>query len=102
MGTNVLGIGQSALLAAQVGIATTGHNIANAATPGYNRQVIVQSAAEPQGNGGSFLGQGVQVDQVKRVYNQFLAQQVNSTQSSRNYADAYFGQIKQINKTEKN
>ncbi|MFZ6748377.1 flagellar hook-associated protein FlgK [Undibacterium sp. Ren11W] len=97
MGTNVLGIGQSALLAAQVGIATTGHNIANAATPGYNRQVIVQSAAEPQGNGGSFLGQGVKVDQIRRVYNAFIGQQVNSTQSSQNYADAYFSQIKQIN-----
>ncbi|MDA8260097.1 MAG: flagellar basal body protein, partial [Betaproteobacteria bacterium] len=41
MASNILGIGQSALTAAQVGLSTTGHNIANASTPGYSRQVVV-------------------------------------------------------------
>ena len=35
MSNSILGIGQSALNAAQAGLATTGHNIANANTPGY-------------------------------------------------------------------
>ena len=97
MGTSILGIGQSGLAAAQLGIATTGHNIANANTPGYNRQVMLQSAAAAQPFGGSFVGQGTQVGEIKRIYDQFVSQQVNSTQSSQNYAETYSKQIKQIN-----
>jgi len=93
---NILGIGQSALAAAQVGIATTGHNIANASTPGYNRQELLQTASVAQSLGGTFVGQGVSVGQVRRVYNEFLAQQVNSTQTTSNYASTYLAQINQI------
>lgn len=97
MGSSILGIGQSALAAAQLGIATTGHNIANASTPGYSRQVLLQAASSPQNSGGSFVGTGVQVGQITRIYNDFIGQQVNATQSTKNYADAYYNQIKQIN-----
>ncbi|MFZ6813196.1 flagellar hook-associated protein FlgK [Undibacterium sp. Rencai35W] len=97
MGSNILGIGQSALAAAQLGIATTGHNIANASTVGYNRQVLFQSAAAPQNLGGNFVGQGTQVNQIARVYNEFLAQQVNNSQSSSNQISTYYSQISQIN-----
>ncbi|MFZ6773678.1 flagellar hook-associated protein FlgK [Undibacterium sp. SXout7W] len=97
MGTNILGIGQTALAAAQLGISTTGHNIANASTPGFNRQVLLQTAAEPQNLGGSFVGQGVSVTQIQRQYNQFTALQVNSSQSSKNQVDSYYAQISQIN-----
>ena len=44
MTTNILSIGQSALAAAQVGLATTGHNIANSGTVGYTRQMVTQGA----------------------------------------------------------
>lgn len=96
MGTNILGIGQSALAAAQMGIATAGHNIANINTPGYNRQQLLQSAAAAQNVGGSFIGQGTVIGEVRRVYNEFIGQQVNATQSSQNYASAYLNQIQQI------
>ncbi|MBY0573278.1 MAG: flagellar hook-associated protein FlgK [Undibacterium sp.] len=96
MGTNILGIGQSALAAAQLGIATAGHNIANANTPGYSRQTLLQSAAEPQNSGGTFIGQGTRVGDVRRVYNQFITQQVNTSQSTQNYSSAYLSQIQQI------
>lgn len=94
---NISGIGQSALAAAQLGIATTGHNIANASTPGYNRQQLLQTAASAQNFGGSFVGQGVEVGQIRRVYNEFLSQQVNLSQSTRNFTDSYASQIRQIN-----
>lgn len=96
MGTSILGIGQSALAAAQLGIATSGHNIANANTPGYSRQILLQSAAAAQNDGGSFIGQGTKVGEVKRIYNQFIGQQVNSTQSSKNSASTYLDQINQV------
>lgn len=96
MATSILSIGQSALAAAQVGINTTGHNIANAATPGYNRQVIVQGAAQAQNFGFGFLGQGVEVSTVKRVYNEFLGNQVQSAQTTKSGLDSYYAQIRQI------
>jgi flagellar hook-associated protein 1 len=97
MATNILGIGQSALAAAQVGLSTTGHNIANAATPGYNRQVVVQGAAMAQNFGFGFLGQGTEISTVKRIYNEYLGNQVQSAQNSKSGLDSYYAQIQQIN-----
>jgi flagellar hook-associated protein 1 len=97
MASNILTIGQSALSAAQVGLSTTGHNIANAATPGYSRQVVVQGAALSQNFGFGFLGQGTEVSTVKRVYSDYLGTQVQHAQSSTSQLDSYYSQITQIN-----
>ena len=97
MASSILGIGKSALAAAQAGLATTGHNIANASTPGYTRQVVVQSAAAGQNMGFGFIGSGTEVVEVKRIYNEFLNAQVVSAQSSKARLDAYYGQITRIN-----
>jgi flagellar hook-associated protein 1 len=96
MGSNILSIGQSALNAAQVGLSTTGHNIANAATPGYSRQVVIQGAAIPQNMGFGFIGQGTEIADVKRIYSAFLGTQVLSAQTSKSQLDAYSTQIQQI------
>jgi flagellar hook-associated protein 1 FlgK len=96
MATNILSIGQSALAAAQVGLGTTGHNIANAATPGFNRQVVVQGAAQPQNYGFGFMGQGTEISTVKRIYSEFLGSQVRTAQTTKSGLDSYYAQIKQI------
>ena len=96
MATNILSIGQSALAAAQVGLNTTGHNIANAATPGFHRQVVVQSAAMAQDFGFGFLGQGAEISTVKRVYSEFLGSQLRSAQTTKSALDSYSTEIKQI------
>jgi flagellar hook-associated protein 1 FlgK len=96
MATNILSIGQSALAAAQVGLSTTGHNIANAATPGFSRQVVVQSAAQPQNYGFGFMGQGTEISTVKRIYSEFLGSQVRAAQTTKSGLDSYYAQIKQI------
>lgn len=95
--SNILNIGKSALNAAQVGIATTGHNIANASTPGYSRQVIVQAAAEAQNFGYGFVGQGTNIVGVQRVYNDTLARQLLNTTSASSASSAYHSQISEIN-----
>lgn len=97
MGTNILGVGQSALAAAQVGIMTTGHNIANATTPGYSRQTVTQTASAPQNFGYGFVGQGTDVANIQRVYNQFIANQVLSSQTSKSETETHLAQINQIN-----
>ena len=81
MASNILSIGTSALNAAQVGLSTTGHNIANASTPGYSRQVVVQAAAQAQNFGYGYIGQGTEIAAVSRVYNEILAKQAIDSQA---------------------
>ena len=89
MASNILSIGKSALSAAQIGLSTTGHNIANASTPGYSRQVVVQSAAQSQNFGYGYVGQGTEISAVTRVYSELLARQAVSSQSVSAGIDTY-------------
>ena len=93
---NLLSIGKSGLLAAQAGLATTGHNIANANVQGYSRQAVVQQAGQAQSFGNGFVGSGTEVVQVKRYYDNFLASQVRSAQSTSSSLEAYAAQISQV------
>ena len=52
---SLLNVGISGLNAAQAGLVTTGHNISNAGTPGFNRQSIVQSNQVPVFSGSGFF-----------------------------------------------
>src|SRR6478672_12034786 len=97
MASGILGVGQSGLAAAQAGLVTTGHNIANASTPGYSRQVVVQSSAGSQDTGFGYVGKGTQVAEVKRVYSDYLSSQVTISQSSKYQLDTYYSQISRIN-----
>lgn len=96
MGSSVLNIGRTALNAAQIGLSVTGHNIANASTPGYNRQEIVQSAALAQNFGAGFIGQGTEVSQIRRSYSAILTQQYNNAQSTNSANNVYASQMTQI------
>ena len=96
MATNILSIGQSALNAAQVGLSTTGHNIANAKTPGYSRQVVIQRAAAAQNSGFGYIGQGTGIGAIERVYNEITAKQLISSQSSSNQLSTYNAQMQQV------
>lgn len=93
---STLSIGISGLNAANVGLSTASHNIANASTPGYNRQVIVQGTNIPLHTGAGFIGQGTNVETVKRIYDQFLSTQVLNAQAGASAMDSYLAQIRQI------
>jgi flagellar hook-associated protein 1 FlgK len=93
---NILSVGQSALNAAQAGLVTTGHNIANANTPGYTRQVVLQQAALGQDNGHGYVGKGTEVAGINRVYDQFLTNSVLSAQIAKGQTDSYYAQIQQV------
>jgi flagellar hook-associated protein 1 FlgK len=97
MGTSIFGIGVTALNTAQIGITTTEHNIANASTPGFSRQQAVQTANPPQFSGAGFMGQGVNVSTIKRMYSEFLGAQVLQEQAQANQLDTYYTEIQQIN-----
>ena len=90
-------IGKSALMAANYGISVTGHNISNAYTPGYNRQVILQSNTPGQQFGFGFVGAGTSLDEIRRVYDQFLGKQFMEVQAESSRLDTYYTQILKIN-----
>jgi flagellar hook-associated protein 1 FlgK len=94
--SGVYGIGVSGLMAAQAGLTTSGHNIANANTVGYHRQSILQSTVTPLFTGSGFFGQGVQVDTVVRAYSQFLETQLGQAQAQASYYSTYHAQLSQI------
>ena len=96
MSSNILSIGKSGLLAAQVGLSTTGQNIANANVAGYSRQVAVQTTAPTQNMGFGYIGSGTQVAQIKRYSDDFLTAQVNAAQSSTSASQAFTAQISQV------
>ncbi|HDK03506.1 MAG TPA: flagellar hook-associated protein FlgK, partial [Gammaproteobacteria bacterium] len=73
---DILGNGVSALLAFQRSLATVSHNISNVNTPGYTRQRTDLSTRPPQFTGVGYIGTGVQVTGIERVYDAFLNRQV--------------------------
>jgi flagellar hook-associated protein 1 FlgK len=66
-----LSIASQSLKNQQVGIQTTGHNIANAATPGFSRQRVEIVTEFPSFRGGIMLGQGANIAGVQRVIDRF-------------------------------
>jgi len=96
MSGNIFAIGISGLNAARLALATTGHNITNVGTEGFTRQEIVQKPSVAQNTGAGFVGTGVEVNTVKRLYNQFLEIQRLNAQSQQSYLDTFVTQATQI------
>lgn len=96
MSNGLLSIGLSGLRAAQAGLATTGHNIANVNTPGFSRQQTLQAGSVATFSGIGYVGQGVTVTSVRRVYNEFLSQAVRTGTGSSEAAAAYASQTARI------
>lgn len=74
--SNIFSIGISGLNAAKASLDLTSHNISNVNTDGYNRQVLTQSAAPPQFAGYGYVGSGVDLNSVSRLYDGFMDKQL--------------------------
>ena len=64
--------GIKALFAAQLSMETAGHNIANAHTPGFNRQDVIFGARRPEITAYGAIGRGVEVMGIRRIQDEFL------------------------------
>ena len=64
--------GKNSLIANQIGMDTTGHNISNVYTEGYSRQRVELGTMYPDDLQPGQIGKGVRVERVFRIYNQFL------------------------------
>lgn len=97
MTTGLLSIGSSALNAAYTALRTTGNNIANVNTPGYSREITTFTPQVQTSLGTNYIGTGVTVADVSRIYSDFLSQQTNLAQATSSQADTSVQLTSQIN-----
>lgn len=93
---SVLDIAKTALLGSQKAINVTSHNISNANTPGYTRQVPVIESMEPVPFGGLYYGTGVNVSGIERVYDSFQTTQIRDAGASLARYEARGGHLSSI------
>ncbi|TKI68304.1 flagellar hook-associated protein FlgK [Sulfurimonas crateris] len=84
---NTLNIGYSGLSAAQVGVNTTSHNITNAESDGYTRQRVVTAAATPIYSAAGNVGNGTQVMDIARIFDNFVYDRYTGISSDKEYSD---------------
>ncbi|MCD7895916.1 MAG: flagellar hook-associated protein FlgK [Planctomycetaceae bacterium] len=89
MGFHTLSIGTSAILTARYGLDVTGQNLGNIDTPGYSRQRLNQygsvNSSSALANG--VTGNGVWVQSIRRVGNEYVEKQLRQATST----DEYYG-----------
>lgn len=95
--TSALHIGRTGLTASQIGIQVAGNNMANAATPGYSRQIARLAAirgggAPPQIS----IGSGVLIQSIERQVDKALQERLWSTGSDQSGANALLSLYSQV------
>lgn len=78
---DILNTSLTGMLAFQRALAVTSHNISNANTPGYSRQVTDFSARVGSGEGGLYMGGGTQIDRIRRMYDAMQVEQLRNSTS---------------------
>ena len=86
---DILSTGVSGLLAFQRALDTTSHNIANANTAGYNRQVVDLASRGASQVGTNWIGNGVDIVSIRRLYDQTLTDQARGANSSLQQMDTF-------------
>ncbi|MEC5208018.1 flagellar hook-associated protein 1 FlgK [Vogesella perlucida] len=76
MSGSIFGIAVTGLNSAKAALEVTSHNIGNVNTQGYTRQTTTQKASDPLFEGYGFVGTGVNLTGVNRVYDQFTEKQM--------------------------
>jgi flagellar hook-associated protein 1 len=94
--SGALQIGNSALTASQLAIQIAGNNMANAATPGYSRQIAFLTPARGQTLGRISLGTGVQIADVRRQIDTALQSRLYSGISTEAAAAQQFQILGQV------
>ncbi len=85
--TSSMQIARSALITSQLGLQVTSQNMANAATPGYTRQIALLQAVRGRASDPFQIGQGVAVQDVRRQIDDALQRRLWNS-NSQEYASA--------------
>lgn len=87
--SGILSTSLSGLIAAQRSLETVNHNISNVNTEGYSRQQVELGTNLAKYTGSGYIGQGVNVTNVARSYDQFINKQLSSSLSAFGDVDRY-------------
>ncbi len=93
---SLLNVGVSALLTSQGSLATTSQNISNVNTEGYNRQRAEHVTRAANFQGAYYIGTGVTIGGVERIYDNFIASQVRTYTSQESQQDTFLKFSRQI------
>ena len=96
MTSNLLGISITGLRVSQQALSTTGHNIANAGVDGYSRQRVDAATNPATLQGAGYVGNGVSVEAIERIADDFVANQLRLDTALFNDLDIYHGNIAQL------
>jgi flagellar hook-associated protein 1 FlgK len=94
--TSTLSIAAQSLKMQQLAIQTTGHNLANAATPGFSRQRVDLVSAFPSFEGGAFIGQGVDAAGIQRIIDRFAESELLTLNGNVGYLEGQHGALSSI------
>ena len=79
---DLLNTSLTGMIAFQRALEVTSHNIANANTPGYSRQIADLTTRIGSGAGNLYIGGGVQVSSIRRAYDQLQGVQLQTSTTS--------------------
>jgi flagellar hook-associated protein 1 len=97
--SQLLETARRALLAQQVGISVTGHNVANASTPGYSRQRVDIVSTPAIRDAAGYIGTGATAVGITRMRNRFIDQQLRASQGGLGNADMRHQIMSQVEAT---
>lgn len=92
----IIEIGLSGLRSHQTALSVTGNNVANTNTDGYSRQEAVFEDNPSIQTGAGFLGQGVNIETIRRLSQDFLVEQVRSDTTIYNERNAVLTQAESV------
>jgi len=95
-GVSALNVAKDSLLSHQTAINVTGANIANVNTTGYTRQRPVFETTGTIDTAAGLIQLSVGIDQIERVYDQFLQREINAQIQEFGYSDARNEQLGRI------
>ena len=97
--SSILDIGRSGLLSYRNALSVTSENIANVNTDGYHKRTAVMSEVAGTSNVPSAMGTsggGVRVEDVRRAFDELLADRTRTASANLNSAETYLTQVKAL------
>src|SRR5205085_9445757 len=91
-----LNVGLKALIASQTNLDTIGNNVSNANTPGYSRQTVDVAASSSLTLRGIAIGNGVDVEKVRRTMDDLLYKRIVAQQATLGRAGARADGLSQV------
>ncbi len=90
MAVGLLGTAASGLQAFQRAISVTGNNISNANNENYSRQRIELGTRQASFTGQGYIGNGVKIESIERMFDQFTVDRLRETSSSSSQYETFF------------